>query len=84
MSPGEKTEKSAWHRSSEWAKKLSPLMEWVADWHHADHRDAILTYELGNILDITLKGGLNVLAQEQGTTQAEQLEAALGSYTNCR
>ena len=59
-------------------------MEWVADWHHADHRDAILTYELGNILDITLKGGLNVLAQEQGTTQAEQLEAALGSYTNCR
>jgi|EP01043_Picozoa_sp_COSAG02_P004961 hypothetical protein len=44
---------------------------------------AILFYELGNILDITLKGGLNVLAKEQGTTQGEQLEAALGSYTNC-
>ena len=44
---------------------------------------AILFYELGNILDITLKGGLNVLAKAEGTTPAEQLEAALGSYTNC-
>ncbi len=28
-----------WPKSDEWAKKLSPLMEWVADWHHAEHRD---------------------------------------------
>ena len=59
------------------------VIEWVADWHHEEHRSTILFHEMGNLLDITLRAGLKFLAQETGTTQGEQLEAALGSYTNC-
>ena len=28
-----------WPKSTEWAEKLSPLLEWTADWHHSEHRD---------------------------------------------
>jgi hypothetical protein len=73
----------SWPESAEWGQKLAPLFEWSADWHIAADRDAILFFELANVLDILLKAGLGYLATEEGTDPVDQLGAALGSFTSC-
>ena len=74
---------ASWPEATDWGKKLAPLYEWTADWHIPEDRDAILFFELGDVLDMLLKAGLGYLATEEGTTPVAQLGAALASFTDC-